>query len=349
MASTNPSENLAAVLESQGARLKSITRPIPKPGPNEILVRNYAIAANPVDWKIQDWGFAIKTYPTVLGSDGCGVVTEVGSAVSKFKKGDRVTGFGAVIYKDDADHGSWQTYTILRDVATTKIPDFMSFEEGSVFPMAMATCAVAFFTCFGIPLPTSPVTPQKSGLLVWGASSSVGTSAIQLARNLGFKIFATASPAHHQYLKSLGVVEVFDYRDPSVVDKIVAAAKIVGTPISLAFDAITEGKTSKQAADILLSSGGNGSKLCLVLDWPGKEPKPEGIEISQTGAFRTGTDQEEMGKWFFNEYLEKALQDKSIVAAPKIEIVEGGIGAAQTALDMVKAGISGKKIVVKVY
>jgi len=167
-------------------------------------------------------------------------------------------------------------------------------------------------------------------------------------KNLRFKVFATASPAHHQYLKSLGAFEVFDYRDPSVVDKIVAAAKIAGTPISLAFDAITEGMTPRQSADILLASGGKGSKLCLAGEWPEKEPKPEGMEIIQTGAFRAGTDQVEMGKWFFNEYLENALQDKSIVAAPNVEIVEGGIGAAQKALDRVKAGVSGKKIVVKV-
>lgn len=70
---TNKDQNLAAVLESAGARLKTLVRDIPKPGPNDIVVRNYAIAANPVDWKIQDWGFAIKTYPTVIGSDGCGI------------------------------------------------------------------------------------------------------------------------------------------------------------------------------------------------------------------------------------------------------------------------------------
>lgn len=61
----------------------------------------------------------------MLGSDGCGIITSVGPGVTKFKKGDRVTGFGAVIYNDKADHGSWQTYTILRDLSTVKIPDFM--------------------------------------------------------------------------------------------------------------------------------------------------------------------------------------------------------------------------------
>ncbi len=340
--------NHAAVLEAPQARLKTTTRPIPKPGPNELLIRNHAIAANPIEWKMQDYGFGIKAYPTVLGSDVCGVVTEIGSAVTNFKHGDRVTGFAAVIYNGNADHGSWQTYTLLRDIATTKIPDSMSFDEGSVFPMAMASSAIALFFCLGVSRPTGPVTPQKSGLLVWGASSSVGTAAVQLAKNLGFKVFATSSLAHHNYLKSLGAFEVFDYHESSVKEKIISSAKAAGTPITLGFDTISEGNTPEQAAGVLLESGGKGSKLCLTLQWPGKEPQPDGIEISQTGAMWIGTDQQELGKWLFNEYLEKSLKDGSIVPAPKIELYEGGLDDAQKVLDKLKSGVSGMKLVVKV-
>ncbi|KAN0112361.1 putative alcohol dehydrogenase [Hyaloscypha variabilis] len=316
--------NLAAVLEKPQARLKFIDRPIPKPGPNEIVVRNHA-----------DYGYEVDTYPTVLGSDSCGVVVAIGEGVTKFKVGDRVTGFAGVIYSNDINHGAWQTYTVLRDIATTQIPDNMSFEEGSVFPMAMATSVIALHVCLDIPRPTGPIIAQsqESGLLIWGASSSVGISALQLARNLGFKVFATASPSHYQTLKSLGAFEVFDYHDSSVVDKIVAAAKSAGAPISLGFDTITEGTTAKQAANVLATSGGKGGKLVLVLEWPEGE-KVEGIEVSQTGATRTGRDQAELGKY--------------IVSAPKIEVVAGGIKAAQVVLNKLKAGVSEKKLVVTV-
>ena len=107
-------ENLAAVIEEPKARLKTIVRPIPSPGKGEIVVHNHAIAANPVDWKIQDFGIIINIYPAVLGSDVCGIVTEIGPEVTKFKVGDRVAGFAGVIYNKDPDHGAWQTYTILR-------------------------------------------------------------------------------------------------------------------------------------------------------------------------------------------------------------------------------------------
>jgi hypothetical protein len=49
-----------------------------------------------------------------------------------------------------------------------------------------------------------------------------------------------------------------------------------------------------------------------------------------------------------NDYLQRALEDKSVVAAPKVEIVRGSIGAAQKLMDQLKAVVSGRKLVVKV-
>lgn len=259
-----------------------------------------------------------------------------------------MTGFAGIIYIQNIDHGAFQTFTLLKDIATTKIPDSMSFEEGSVFPMAVATAGMALFVDLEIPRPIASSTPPSSGLLVWGAGSSVGTTTVQIAKTLGLKVFATASPAHHQNLKSLGAYEVFDYRDPSVVDKIVASARSSGTPISLGFDTITEKDTAQKSAEVVLASGGKGGKLVLVNPWSEDVPKPEGLHITQTWAFRHGSDQAEIGEWLFNEYLEKALADGNIVPAPKVEVVPGGIGAAQTVFDKLKAGVSGKKLVIQV-
>ena len=206
---------------------------------------------------------------------------------------------------------------------------------------------MALFVDLEIPLPTEPVTPPSSGLLVWGASSSIGTATIQIARNLGFKVFATASPTHHKYLKSLGAFAVFDYHDSSVVDKIVASARDHGVTISLGFDAITEGDTARQSSEVILSSGGKGGKLVLANAWP-ESDKPQGLQISQTMAYRHGADQAEIGEWLFNDYLAKSLADGTIVPAPEIEVVPGGLGGAQAALDKLKAGVSGRKLVVKV-
>ena len=60
--------NLAALLPAQGADLVVEERPVPTPQEGEVLIRNHALALNPVDWKRQSTGFAIPSYPTILGS-----------------------------------------------------------------------------------------------------------------------------------------------------------------------------------------------------------------------------------------------------------------------------------------
>ena len=345
--------NLAAMIGTPKARLKVVTRHIPEPGPNELLVRNYAIAANPGDWKMQDYTLFVEKFPNVLGTDVCGVIIETGSLVTQFKNGDRVAGFAAVIYNQEIDHGAWQTYTLLRDLATLKIPDSMLFENGAIFPTAFATAGMGLFVDLGIPRPTG--TPSKfsavsheSGLLIWGASSCVGSAAVQIASTLGLKIFATASPKHHSWIKSLGATVVFDYHDSDVVEKIIEAASTEGTPIKFAFDSISEGDTLDLCPAVMKSYDGTDGKLAIVLPWLEEKSKPSGVEISMTLAYRHGTDQTEFGAWFFNEWLEKAVETGTVIACPEIELVEGGIAQAQNVLDMLKSGVSGKKLVLEV-
>ena len=65
--------------------------PMPKPGADEVVIRNYATAINPIDWKLQREAIFPLKYPTILGCDVAGEVIEVGSDVANVKKGDRVT------------------------------------------------------------------------------------------------------------------------------------------------------------------------------------------------------------------------------------------------------------------
>ena len=78
------------VQERRGPWQLSPTTTVPRPGPNEILVRIEAVGLNPVDWKIQTSGVAVDVYPAILGSDSAGVVVEVGEGVERVKVGDRV-------------------------------------------------------------------------------------------------------------------------------------------------------------------------------------------------------------------------------------------------------------------
>ncbi len=63
---------------------------VPKPGPDDLLIKIEAAALNPVDWKIIEIGLFLDKYPAVLGLDGAGTVVAVGTNVTDFKIGDRV-------------------------------------------------------------------------------------------------------------------------------------------------------------------------------------------------------------------------------------------------------------------
>lgn len=65
-------------------------RGIPKPGPEQLLVKIDSAALNPLDWKIRSFGLYVKDFPAVLGIDGAGTVEEAGANVSGLGKGDRV-------------------------------------------------------------------------------------------------------------------------------------------------------------------------------------------------------------------------------------------------------------------
>ena len=85
-----------------------------------------------------------------------------------------------------------------------------------------------------------------------------------------------------------------------------------------------------------------------VLFWSEGKEKPTGnVHVDLTVAMRHGTDQEQLGRWFFNEWLEKAMSEGTVVLAPQIEIVDGGVEVAQKVFDMLKKGVSGKKLVVQ--
>ena len=83
-------KNQAAWLDGAGYRLRVADAPMPKADPDRVVIRNKAVAINPVDWKIQDYGAFVKVWPNVLGTDVAGDVVEVGENVKNFKKGDRV-------------------------------------------------------------------------------------------------------------------------------------------------------------------------------------------------------------------------------------------------------------------
>ena len=105
--------NKAAWLDEKDTPFRVGEAPMPDPGPDEIVIKNHAIAVNAVDWHMQESLIFVKDLPTVLGSDVAGEVHSVGKEVTKFKKGDRVGGLvssilqaGSVAFHPDSTTGT---------------------------------------------------------------------------------------------------------------------------------------------------------------------------------------------------------------------------------------------------
>ena len=332
--------NKAAVCPGQGAPFVIEDRPIYHPEKDEILVKVHALSTATVDWKMQAYGIFVEKYPLILGSDVSGTIEAVGTGVTHFKKGDRVTGFADVLDSKDSKNGAFQQYTIVKTSGAAKIPESMSFEEAAIVPMGVATAAVGIFVNLNVPRPPAK---QQGAFLVWGASSSVGTAAVQIARSLGYTVYGVNSPKHNEYVKKLGATQCFNYNDNDVVEQISQTLKSSGQKVT-AYDCISEHGSAPKTAKILENVG--GGRLCLTLAYPEDAKKMENVRQDVVYSMRVFLDAKDFGHWFFNEWLEKSLLDKTFVPSPAIQKVDGGIEAIQKAVDIHRAGLSGVKLVV---
>jgi NADPH:quinone reductase-like Zn-dependent oxidoreductase len=202
------------------------------PAANEILVRNRAVAVNPVGRLLPLIGDFIAPwleYPTVLGSDVAGEVLVVGSAETRFKAGDRVLGYAAFLEKsrNRAAEGAFQRVTVLLEHMASPIPAGMDFVAVSVLPLGLSTAACGLLQADQLALrpPTTEATPTRETVLIWGGSTSVGSNAIQLAAAAGYEVFTTASPRNFAYVQRLGAARVFDYRSATVIRDVIQAMR----------------------------------------------------------------------------------------------------------------------------
>jgi NADPH:quinone reductase-like Zn-dependent oxidoreductase len=112
-----------------------------------------------------------------------------------------------------------------------KLSSGFSLQEAVTLPDSVVTVFHTLTKDLCLPLPwprpQAPSPPHaNSPILIWGGSSSCGQYALQILSYWGYKnLLATASPAHHAYLRSLGAVHVFDYRDPHVSEHIIEVVK----------------------------------------------------------------------------------------------------------------------------
>ncbi|AKD57430.1 NADP-dependent oxidoreductase [Spirosoma radiotolerans] len=185
--------------EPEVMRIVQVERPVP--APDEILVKVYAASVNPADYIIRRGGNeALKPLlklPMGLGIDGAGIVEEVGSEVTEFKKGDRV--YGVPNYLD----GSYTEYLAAKATQFALMPRSLSFNEAGSLP----ACARMAYNGM---VEKAKVQPGHR-VLVHGAAGGIGSLAVQFAKAYGAYVIGTASAHNADFLKQLGADEVIDY------------------------------------------------------------------------------------------------------------------------------------------
>ncbi|NKB20569.1 MAG: zinc-binding dehydrogenase [Alphaproteobacteria bacterium] len=175
----------------------------PVPGPGEVVADIYAASVNPVDWKVRNGerqaNLHLK-FPHVLGVDFSGIVRSVGEGVTEYTVGDEVYGTTA-----QDQRGCYAEALAVPADQLAKKPASMSHKEAAAIALVGLTALVSLDDVAGL----------KSGetILVHAAAGGVGGFAVQYAKYIGAKVYATASAGNHDYVKSLGADVVIDYQN----------------------------------------------------------------------------------------------------------------------------------------
>ena len=183
--------------------------PDPKPGPNQVLVRNLAIGVNPVETYLRaNLDNRGPKLPYTPGSDAAGTVERIGEGVSAFRPGDRVYIYGSLTgaYAEMALCGAEQVHPL---------PENASFSQGAALGTPYGT-AYQGLVHRGRPRAGETV-------LVHGASGGVGTAAVQIARALGMIVIGTAgSEAGRRLVLEQGAHHVLDHSRAGYLDELLA-------------------------------------------------------------------------------------------------------------------------------
>lgn len=178
-----------------------IERPVPEPGPEEILVEVRAAAVNPVDWKIREGLLGrspSRTLPAPMGREVSGVVQAVGTDVEGFAVGDEVLGLVAPGQGGFADHA------LLRAGDAVAKPEGISFEVAATIPVAGTT---AYDLTHAIELEAGQT------MVVLGAGGGIGHMAAEIGRVHQFNVIGIASDSKRELVESTGAAFVASGED----------------------------------------------------------------------------------------------------------------------------------------
>ncbi len=231
---------MAAIRSGGTETLQLIDLPIPRPDPDELLVRVKALGLNPLDTKVRKGYLADgRNWPLLLGWDVAGAVESVGPMVTRFKPGDEV-----FYCADIAKPGASAEYHLISQQMAAPKPRFLTFIEAASIPLAGSTVLQALTRQGRLALAET--------IVIYGAAGGVGGMGVMIARALGAKVIGVCSDANVDYVRSLGANEVIDYTTTDPVAKIMELTRGEGAPV--VFDTVG-GNVFRQAMESVAPFG----------------------------------------------------------------------------------------------
>jgi NADPH:quinone reductase-like Zn-dependent oxidoreductase len=202
----------------------------PVPGPGQVLVKVGAAGVNPVDTYIRGGGFpALGEPPFTLGWDIAGTV-ESGDG---FEAGDEVYG----LLPFPGTGGGYAEYVVANASDLARRPSWLTVEEAGAVPLVALTAWQTLVGRGGL--------AAGQRVLIHAAAGGVGHVAVQIAKARGAYVIGTASAAKHDFLRSLGVDEVIDYRHEDFTSI---------EPVDVVLDAVG-GEYAERSAQVLKPGG----------------------------------------------------------------------------------------------
>lgn len=242
----------AIILNENGAADKLIYTtdfPVPEIMPDETLVNIKATSINRADLVIRNGypGLSLN-FPHIPGGDITGIVEKTGSGVNDFKPGDRVISWPIVAcgkcewckkgrgglcfnWKYFGMHrkGSYAEYAAVPSSSLIKLPDNVSFEDAACLPVAGLTAYHALGSVGEL--------KKDETFFIWGGASGLGMIAVQIAKNIGAKVIATAGTKEKiNKLEEFGVDYIFNHRtDDKISEKVLEITGKLGIDVVLDF------------------------------------------------------------------------------------------------------------------
>lgn len=201
-------------------------------------------------------------------------------------------------------------------------------------------------------------------VVIWGGASSMGSVGIQLALASGYKVVTTVSAKNVDFVKSLATpadgadsITTFDSYADDAVSQITSHIKSSGSKLAGVFDSISLPSTIAACFKIQHELSGAG-KIAVVLPVPGddsfsalpggeKMSVPTGVTGELVYAVNPGLVPGHPGAEIWRDFVPAALENGRLKAEPQAMVVGEGLDKLQKALDIQKAGVSAKKVVVK--